>query len=143
MYKEQVQPACFFEVFKKGDFNGVYIVHDFLEHNPYKKMAAWVKKGRTFDAFAGVMENTISSLPAEYDSSKPKIIKSIDKYTGTFKFNHLWTLRSNGNLDIHKALKYRKQIKKLCIINYTTIFFISLCPRKLAETVAIILGDVW
>ncbi len=142
-YKEQVQPACFFEVFKEGEFNGVYIVQDFFEANPYKIQAEWVKKGRLFDAFTGIMANTINSLPHKYDASKKKIEKSLDKYTGSFSFSHLWILRSNGNLNLKKALKYRRQIRRMCLVNYKIILIVAICPKKIADTVAVILGNTW
>lgn len=142
-YLEQVQPACFFEIFSKRPFKAVYIVHNFYESNPYKKMSDWMKKGRTFEAFAGLMDRTIELLPSDYDSVKGIAKKSIDKYTKVFAVSHLWTLRMNGNLNIKIALRYRRQIKNVSYTKYWIIFFISVCPKKLAGYIAVILGDIW
>lgn len=142
-YLEQIQPACFFEAFLNCRFKAVYIVHDFYEVNPYKKMSSWMKKGRAFEAFAGLMTRTIELLPAEYDSVKKTAQKSIDKYTKVFGISHLWALRINGNLDFGVAMKYRKQIKKASDTKFIVILLISMCPKNIANSIAVIMGNIW
>lgn len=142
-YLEQVQPACFFEYFAKNPMNAVYIAHDFFEANPYKKMSDWMKKGRTFEAFAYLMERTVEQLPEIYNKEKKKAKKSIDEYTGVFGISHLWALRTNGNLSFRIAVKYRKCVKKVTLTRFTTVLLIAICPKRVADTIAVILGNVW
>lgn len=142
-YLEHAHPACFYEMFAKENLNVVYIVHNFYEANPYKKVSAWMKKGRTFEAFSGLISRTIDLLPIIYKTEKKKVKKAIDDYTGLFAKSHLWTLRANGNLDCKIAIKYKKQIKATSIASWRSILLISLCPKKIAESVAVILGDIW
>ncbi|MFR2593144.1 MAG: hypothetical protein ACLTAS_05805 [Butyribacter sp.] len=142
-YKEHAIQGAYFELFKNGHVNAVYLVHDFFDANPCKKTSTAFDEGRTIYAFSKLFNQTIWNLPECYDSIKKNLEKSIAYTTGLYKLSHLWFIRACNNLNIKIVFKYMKYIIKSSDTNILYFVLVALCPIKIANMIAVIENDIW
>ena len=88
-----------------------------------------------------VMEDytqVVEMMPEVYNSVKWSYAKcGVEPYLGT---ESLWVLRYDGNLDGALAWKHRVLFRKWNI-SLWKVFFIALCPQKIADLMSTIYGS--
>ena len=140
-YCEHAVPAIYYELFSEGKIQATYIYQIyFYDPNPFKKNSIAMKEGRTIYAFAHLFHETILKLPDCYNGIK----KSLYRWQkGMYDWGHLWSMRANGNLNLKIYWKEKKYLRlssnKLAII----YFIICLCPKQMAENIALIEDQIW
>ncbi len=140
-YRDFVMSASIFDIFLKKKLNAVLIVHNFFEHNPYKRKSTWQDSGRSLEIFAGSIVFALENLPVIYDNVKKDAMLDIDKCTNFFGINNLWSLKVNGNLNLIMVLKYRKQLKKVTLTPYWLFIMVSVIPNSFAKVMMVVNGS--
>lgn len=140
-YLEHAVPAIYYELFKDGKISATYIYQLlFFDANPYKKNSIAMKEGRTIYAFAHLFHETIQKLPACYNGIK----KELNRWQkGMYDWGHLWAMRVNGNLNLKIYWKERKYLRISSDKCDGVYLLIVLCPRRLAEGIALIEDKIW
>lgn len=140
-YMEHAVPALYYELFKDGKIRAVYIYQLlFFDANPYKKNSIAMKEGRTIYAFAHLFHETIQKLPDSYDVIK----KELNRWQkGMYDWGHLWAMRANGNLNLKIYWRERKYLRLSSDKKDIVYLLISLCPHRLAESIALIEDKIW
>lgn len=137
-YKDWLHIGACLEKLAHHKLQARCIKYNFSKINPYKKCSTWVREGRMFE----VMENWIQAivaLPDIYQPIKLLLINSfIEKYS---KLEFLWLWRMDGNLNCSIALKHIKLAMKYRGAKCVKVFFVSLCPRKIAGLLCTINGS--
>lgn len=139
-YAEHSVPAVYFELFKEGTISAVYYKTMFYTANYYKKASIATKQGRTIYAFAHLFSETIDKLPSYYD----RIKKDLEKWQdGMYDWDHLWSMRCDGNLNIKVYLHERKYLIKASDKGDFTFLAVTLCPKKIAKALSLIGDKLW
>ena len=140
-YLEHAVPAVYYELFKDGKIRATYIYQLlFFDASPYKKNSIAMKEGRTIYAFAHLFYKTIQKLPDSYNGVK----KELRRWNmGMYVWGLLWAMRANGNLNIKIYWKEKKYLKISSDKSFLTYLLITICPYKLAKSIALIEDQIW
>ncbi len=136
-YRSFIHLGAYFEKFATEKLNAVYIHNSFLKLNPFKKASTWVTGKKVLEVMEDYTQ-VVEMMPEVYNSVKWSYAKcGVEPYLGT---ESLWVLRYDGNLDGALAWKHRVLFRKWNI-SLWKVFFIALCPQKIADLMSTIYGS--